>query len=134
MKAPQTLRLSLLISCLWLAGCETTNNQPAFVGYKSSYPGNSGVSISPALEQDAIKSLRAYLKQMHGSTDFEIIDRKALGEVKGFVIDGLGRLVTGSLHEVWTIRRGDKIEQLEFIMFSDGNRGNTVGFKEYEAG
>ena len=133
MKSPRTLQLSILISCLWLVGCETTSNRPAFAGYKSPYQGNSGVSVSPALEQDAIKSLRAYLKQVYGSTDFEIIDRKALGEIKGFVIDGRGRLVTGSLHEVWTIRRGDKVEQLEFIMFSDGNRGNTVGFKEYEA-
>ena len=99
---------------------------------KAPYPGNSSVAISPSLEIDAITSLRSYLSQIHGSDEFEIIDRQTLGEAEEFAIDGLGRLVTGSLHEVWTIIRDHKTEKLEFIMVSNGNRGNTVGFREYE--
>lgn len=133
MKACLGLPLSIFLICVGLVGCETAGGggQPAFAGYKSPYAGNSGVGISPALERDAIKSLRAYLQQLHGSDEFEIVDRRSLDEAPQFVIDGLGRLVAGSLHEVWTIKRAGRTEQLEFIMFSDGQRGNTVGFKKY---
>lgn len=102
-----------------------------FGAYKSPYPGNSGVTISSALEKDAITSLRVYLKQVHGNDKLEIIDRQSLEENPEFVIDGLGRLVAGTLHEVWTIKRGDQTEKLEFIMMPDGKRGNTVGFRPY---
>lgn len=141
MKRPLGLRFGLLASVLALTGCETTNppppaakapEQPAFAGYKSPYPGNSGVSISPVLEQDAIRSLRWYLRQLPSAEEFEIVDRQTLGEPAEFMIDGAGRLAGGSLHEVWTIRHEGKVEKLEFIMFSDGKRGNTVGFKPYK--
>lgn len=140
MKLPPGLSFCIVALSLALAGCETVDNppaakeppQPAFAGYNSPYPGQSGVGISPALEQDAIRSLRFYLKKEHGSEAFEIVDRQTLGAAPDFMIDNLGRLVAGSLHEVWTIRRDGKVEKLEFIMFSDGKRGNTVGFKTYK--
>lgn len=138
MAIPRAFSLCVLVSCLWLTGCVSTDSSlsasdhAVFGAYKSSYPGNSGVTISSTLEKDAITSLKAYLKQLHGSAKFEIIDRQSLEAKPEFVMDGLGRLVAGSLHEVWTIKRGDQTEKLEFIMFSDGKRGNTVGFRPYK--
>ncbi|MEZ5414864.1 MAG: hypothetical protein R3F03_11190 [Opitutaceae bacterium] len=137
MKIPRAISLCVLVSCLWLTGCVSTDSSlsapehAVFGAYKSPYPGNSGVTISATLEKDAITSLKAYLKQLHGSAKFEIIDRQSLDEKPEFVIDGLGRLVAGNLHEVWIIKRGDQTEKLEFIMFPDGKRGNTVGFRPY---
>jgi len=138
MAIPRAFSLCVLVSCLGLSGCVSTDSSlsasehAVFGAYKSPYPGNSGVTISATLEKDAITSLRAYLKRLHGSAQFEIIDRQSLEAKPEFIIDGLGRLVAGTLHEVWTIKRGDQTEKLEFIMYPDGQLGNTVGFRPYE--
>ena len=101
------------------------------MGYRSPYPKGSGVAISPVLEEDAVRSLKQYLKQQYGAETFEILARESIAPAKEFAIDAQGRLVAGELHEVWTIKHSGKVVKLEFIMFPDGRRGNTVGFKEY---
>jgi hypothetical protein len=98
--------------------------------YDSPYPPQSGVAISRTLEQDAIKSLKLFLKKQYGKAEFEILARRTIGEMK-FAVDGKGRLILGQLHEVWTIRRAGAKLDLEFIMVPDGKGGNTVGFREY---
>lgn len=123
-----------LLGCATFTGCQSNpaaDAQPAFASYQSPYPKGGGVAISPSLEEDAIRSLKKYLHQQYGSDSFEIIAREMLGPAKEFLIDGKGRLVAGELHEVWTLKLSGKVLKLEFIMFPDGKRGNTVGFKEY---
>jgi|GEM_PF-7100231 len=39
--------------------------------------------------------------------------------------------MSGSLTEIWTIRREDKIERLEFIMISTGNLRLVVNIRKY---
>jgi hypothetical protein len=117
-----------------LVGCQGPQpapDKPAFSEYQSPYPKGSGVAISPALEADAIRSLRQYVKQQYGVDKFEIVARASLGPAQPFSIDGAGRLVAGSLHEVWTVMVSGRRVELEFVMISDGRRGNTVGFREY---
>jgi len=131
-KYPEIL-VSLLATAV-LAGCQsatTANPGPAFAAYRSPYPKSSGVAISRVLEEDAIHSLKVYLKQKRGSDSFEIVERKSFGAAKDFFVDGKGRLVGGSLHEIWTIRHASEVRKYEFIMFPDGQGGNTVGFKDY---
>ena len=125
----------MVLVCAAFSGCQSTtpaNDQPAFAGYQSPYPKGSGVAISPLLEEDAIRSLKQYLKQKFGDDAFEILARESIGVAREFAIDAQGRLVAGELHEVWTIKHAGKVMKLEFIMFPDGRRGNTVGFKEYD--
>lgn len=128
--------IAIILVSAALGGCQSTatqDNQPAFASYQSPYPQGSGVAISPVLEEDAIRSLKQYLKQQYGTEAFEILARESIGPAKDFAIDGKGRLVAGQLHEIWTIKHSGKVVKLEFIMFSDGRRGNTVGFKEYRS-
>lgn len=123
-----------LLMCAAFPGCQNSTHSdapPAFASYQSPYPKGSGVAISRSLEEDAIRSLQKYLHQQYGSDAFEILARETLGAAKAFFIDEKGRLVSGELHEVWTLKLSGKVTKLEFIMFSDGKRGNTVGFKEY---
>jgi hypothetical protein len=131
-------RYSLLIVgvAAWMAlvgcqGSQPASDKPAFSDYQSPYPKGSGVAISPALEADAVRSLVQYAKQQYGVEKFEITARESIGPAQPFSIDGTGRLVAGSLHEVWTVVISGRLVQLEFIMISDGRRGNTVGFREY---
>ena len=132
MKKHITLLATLL--CAALSGCSNNagaNRRPAFSAYQSPYPKGSGVAISPILEEDAIRSLKIYLKQKHEDDSFEIISRAPLGQARDFMIDEKGGLVAGALDEIWTINQSGRISKYEFIMYSDGKRGNTVGFREY---
>lgn len=126
--------LAIILVSAAFTSCQSTatpDGQPAFASYKSPYPKGSGVAISPVLEEDAIRNLKQYLKQQYGTDTFEILARESIGPARDFAIDGKGRLVAGQLHEIWTIKHSEKVVKLEFIMFPDGRRGNTVGFKEY---
>ena len=125
--------LSALLATAVLAGCQSasmSDSRPAFSAYQSPYPKGSGVAISKILEDDAIRSLKLFLKQRRGSDSFEIVARESSGP-KEFLVDGKGRLAGGYLHEIWTIRHGGEVKKYEFIMYPDGKGGNTVGFKDY---
>ena len=54
-------------------------------------------------------------------------DRRALPKVQFSRAVGM----SGSLTEIWTIRREDKIERLEFIMISTGNLRLVVNIRKY---
>ena len=132
MKYP--ILLTAILATVALSGCQsasTANAGPAFAAYKSPYPRGSGVTISKRLEDDAIHSLKIFLKQKRGNDSFEIVARETVGPAMDFFVDGKGRLVGGRLHEIWTIRQGGEVKKYEFIMFPDGSGGNTVGFKDY---
>ena len=125
--------LGLLFLCATLSGCQSSGGSraPAFSGYESPYPKGSAVAISPALERDAIRSLQSYLRKQYGDDRFEITARRTLGPRQEFIIDSKGRMVSGDLHEVWTINIFGKMTEHEFIMYPDGKGGNFVGFREY---
>ena len=133
MKKYPPILIALLATAV-LSGCQsasTPDSRPAFAAYQSPYPKGSGVAISKTLEDDAIHSLKLFLKQQRGNDSFEIVARESFGSAKQFFVDGKGRLAGGELHEIWTIRHAGEVKKYEFIMFSDGKGGNTVGFKDY---
>ena len=131
---PKLLILGLLSFCALFSACSSIApyREPAFSGYESPYPKGSAVAISPAMERDAIRSLQAYLRKQYGDDRFEITARRSFGPLKSFIIDSKGRLVSGDLHEIWTIDIFGTLTEHEFIMYPDGKGGNYVGFREYE--
>jgi hypothetical protein len=124
-----TTSLFFMLSIL-LTGCVTTESPVA--SYQSPYPGNSSVAVSPLLEKEAIEGLGKYLKDTQGIDSFEILKRESYGPPKEIYINGRGQLVAGELHEIWTIKHSGTVQKHEFIMYSDGNLGNSMGFKKHE--
>jgi hypothetical protein len=124
-------RKTLILAAIALSSCQsvsTPNSKSNFMNYVSPYPKDSIVSTSKSLEDDAIRGLKLYLKDVFGSDTFEIIERSSVDEKLEIYTDQRGRLRFGNIHEIWTIKHSGAVHKHHFFMYPDGKGGNFVVF------
>ena len=113
--------LIVSIFLVFISGCQSTG-----IRTDSVAPAGSIGAVAPALANDMVKNVSAFIEREFACKEWEVVSVEAVSSDEELIFTKEGQIHTGKIAENWSLVQCGTPIKIGLVMIPDGNNGSYI--------